>query len=78
MISQISAREDQLTGKTMLIVGMGRIGGRLARLAKAFDMRVLATKRDPAQALKVPTPSMPTTGCWSCWGRPTSWSSPAR
>jgi D-2-hydroxyacid dehydrogenase (NADP+) len=48
MISQISAREDQLTGKTMLIVGMGRIGGRLAKLAKAFDMRVLATKRDPS------------------------------
>ena len=48
MISEIAAREDQLTGKTILIVGMGRIGGRLARLAKAFDMRVIATKRDPA------------------------------
>jgi phosphoglycerate dehydrogenase-like enzyme len=48
MISEIAAREDQLTGKTLLIIGMGRIGGRLARLAKAFDMRVIATKRDPA------------------------------
>ena len=48
MISQISAREDQLTGKTILIVGMGRIGGRLAKLARAFDMRVLAIKRDPS------------------------------
>jgi phosphoglycerate dehydrogenase-like enzyme len=48
MISEIAAREDQLTGKTLLIVGMGRIGSRLARLAKAFDMRVLATKRNPA------------------------------
>ena len=48
MISQISAREDQLTGKTILIVGMGRIGARLAKLAKAFDMRVIATKRDPS------------------------------
>ena len=47
MISEIGAREDQLTGKTLLIVGLGRIGGRLARLAKAFDMRVIATKRDP-------------------------------
>jgi phosphoglycerate dehydrogenase-like enzyme len=47
MTSEIGAREDQLTGKTLLIVGMGRIGGRLARLAKAFDMRVIATKRDP-------------------------------
>ncbi|MFZ1104638.1 MAG: NAD(P)-dependent oxidoreductase, partial [Hyphomicrobiaceae bacterium] len=37
-----------LTGKTLLVVGLGRIGSRLARLAKAFDMRVLATRRDPA------------------------------
>lgn len=48
MISEIAAREDQLTGKILLIVGMGRIGGRLAKLAKAFDMRVIATKRDPS------------------------------
>jgi D-2-hydroxyacid dehydrogenase (NADP+) len=47
MISEIAAREDQLTGKTLLVVGMGRIGARLTRLAKAFDMRVIATKRDP-------------------------------
>jgi phosphoglycerate dehydrogenase-like enzyme len=50
MISEIGAREDQLTGKTLLIVGLGRIGARLARLAKAFEMRVIATKRDPATA----------------------------
>jgi D-2-hydroxyacid dehydrogenase (NADP+) len=47
MISEIGAREDQLTGKTLLVIGLGRIGGRLARLAKAFDMHVIATKRDP-------------------------------
>jgi phosphoglycerate dehydrogenase-like enzyme len=48
MIGDIASREDQLTAKTLLIVGMGRIGSRLARLAKAFDMRVIATRRDPA------------------------------
>ena len=48
MISEIAAREDQLGGKTLLVVGLGRIGERLARLAKAFDMRVVATKRDPS------------------------------
>ena len=47
MISEIAAREDQLGGKTLLVVGYGRIGARLARLAQAFDMRVIATKRDP-------------------------------
>ena len=49
MISDIPAREDELAGKTLLVVGLGRIGGRLARLAKAFDMKVLGTRRDPAR-----------------------------
>jgi phosphoglycerate dehydrogenase-like enzyme len=48
MISEIAAREDQLNGKTLLVVGLGRIGLRLAHLAKAFEMRVIATKRNPA------------------------------
>jgi phosphoglycerate dehydrogenase-like enzyme len=52
MISDIAAREDQLTGKTLLVIGMGRIGARLARFGKAFDMRVLATKRDPGTGAK--------------------------
>jgi D-2-hydroxyacid dehydrogenase (NADP+) len=48
MISDIGAREDQLNGKTLLIVGIGRIGSGLARLAQAFEMRVIATRRDPS------------------------------
>jgi D-2-hydroxyacid dehydrogenase (NADP+) len=46
MIGDLSQREDELGGKTMLIVGPGAIGGNLARLAKAFGMRVIAAKRD--------------------------------
>ena len=34
-----------------VIVGMGGIGSRLAQLAKAFNMRVIATKRNPATAV---------------------------
>ena len=49
MIGDISKREDELGGKTLVIAGMGRIGSRLATLAKAFDMRVIATKRDPSK-----------------------------
>ena len=45
MIADIGAREDELRGKTLLVVGMGRIGGRLARLAKAFEMRVIGVRR---------------------------------
>lgn len=48
MISDLSQREDELGGKTLLIVGLGRIGGRLAQLAKAFDMHVLAIRQNPA------------------------------
>lgn len=51
MIGDLSKREDELIGKTLLIVGMGAIGSRLARFAKAFDMHVLATKRDPSTAV---------------------------
>jgi phosphoglycerate dehydrogenase-like enzyme len=48
MIGDLSRREDELAGKTLLIVGLGDIGGRLARLAKAFEMRVVGLRRNPA------------------------------
>ncbi len=51
MIGDLDRREDELDGKTMLIVGQGRIGGRLAQIAKAFDMKVIGIRRD-AQADK--------------------------
>ena len=50
MISQIDQREDELGGKTLLIYGLGGIGARLSRLAKAFDMRVIGVKRTVANA----------------------------
>jgi D-2-hydroxyacid dehydrogenase (NADP+) len=48
MISDLGQREDELGGKTLLIVGLGAIGSKLAALARAFGMRVIASKRDPA------------------------------
>lgn len=48
MIGDLAQREDELAGKMLLVVGLGDIGGRLARLAKAFDMRVVGLRRDPA------------------------------
>ena len=50
MVSDLSQREDELGGKTLLIVGLGRIGSRLATLARCFGMRVVATKRDASTA----------------------------
>ena len=42
----IPQREDELAGKTALIFGLGTIGQRLAKLAKAFEMTVIGVKRD--------------------------------
>ena len=48
MISDLGRREEELAGKTMVIYGLGAIGSRLARLARAFDMKVIGIKRDTA------------------------------
>lgn len=48
MISDPQAREDEIADKTLGIVGLGAIGNRLATLAKAFGMRVIGTKGNPA------------------------------
>ena len=40
-------REDTLTGRTLLVIGYGRIGSRLGALARAFGMRVIGVRRDP-------------------------------
>ena len=42
-----ATREDVIGGKTLLIIGLGRIGGLLARLARAFGMKVIGVRRDP-------------------------------
>jgi phosphoglycerate dehydrogenase-like enzyme len=47
MMGDIGRREQEIGGKTLLIIGLGRIGSRLARLAKAFDMRVIGLRRNP-------------------------------
>lgn len=46
IISDLSRREEELGGKTVLVYGLGGIGSRLARLARAFDMHVIGIKRD--------------------------------
>jgi phosphoglycerate dehydrogenase-like enzyme len=40
-------RFAELAGKTMLIAGLGAIGSRLARVARAFDLRVVGIRRRP-------------------------------
>lgn len=50
MISDPAQRERELAGSTLLIIGLGRIGSRLAALGRAFRMRVIGLKRDVASA----------------------------
>jgi D-2-hydroxyacid dehydrogenase (NADP+) len=47
-ITSRSGAFSELTGKTLLIVGLGRIGEALAARARPFGVRVVALKHDPS------------------------------
>ncbi len=53
MIGDRALREQELSGKTLAIVGLGRIGMRLAALACGFDMRVIGVRRTARPELEV-------------------------
>ena len=38
---------EELSGKTLAIIGLGKVGSELAKRAKAFDMKVMAIRRRP-------------------------------
>ena len=38
---------DELTGRTVMILGMGHVGSMVAQRARAFDMRVIGVQRNP-------------------------------
>ncbi|MBO1324811.1 D-2-hydroxyacid dehydrogenase [Acetobacter sp. TBRC 12305] len=48
--SDPATRLQELSGKTVLVVGYGGIGARVAQLCKAFDMNVLAMRRTVSAA----------------------------
>lgn len=50
--SDVSLRGFELSGRTLGIVGMGRIGTRVARAAQAFGMQVIAADIDPVAAVR--------------------------
>ena len=78
MIGDITQREDELGGKTLLIVGLGQIGGRLAQLAKAFDMRVIGIRRDLRAGAGDADAVHAISDLKHCCRRPISLPSPAR
>ncbi len=46
----------ELSGKTLGIVGYGRIGGAIARVGRAFEMKVIAAARGPQSARDAEAP----------------------
>ena len=50
MMSEFARREERRARRQerLLIIGFGRIGQRLAKLATAFDLRVIGVRRDAA------------------------------
>lgn len=48
MKGDFAQREDELNGKAAIVVGMGAIGKRVIRLLKAFDMKVIGVRANPA------------------------------
>ena len=52
MFCLLSAEISDLAGQTLAICGQGDIGRRLAALAQAFDMRVLAVERKEASPIR--------------------------
>ncbi len=49
MLTSASEREFELNGLCLLLVGLGAIGTRLAGLAKAFGMHVIAIRNDASR-----------------------------
>ncbi len=50
MLSDPQAREQESGGRTVVVVGFGRIGQRFGRLARMLDCRVIGVRRDPRPA----------------------------
>ena len=45
---------DELSGKTLLLLGTGGIGSQIARRAAAFDMRIWGSSRSGAMLIPAP------------------------
>lgn len=48
MMGDFAKREDEAGGKTAVVVGLGRIGGRIVRLCKALGMNVVGVRQNVA------------------------------
>src|SRR5260370_19361682 len=56
MIGDPARREDELGGKTLLVVGLGQIGGGLAPLAQTLHIPLLGSRTRPGNRRGAPPP----------------------
>ncbi|GAA1780486.1 2-hydroxyacid dehydrogenase [Nostocoides veronense] len=59
---EVSLRGVEITSRTLAIIGLGRIGRRLARLASGLGMRVVGVDIDPAALAAAQADGIPTLG----------------
>ena len=69
MISDISKRENELSGRTVLIVGMGTIGARIAKLARAFEMKTIGVRRNFGEIKNVVDEAFAPSSLPDLWGQ---------
>jgi phosphoglycerate dehydrogenase-like enzyme len=63
-----SEQVEELSGKTLGVVGLGRIGAEIARKAKCLGMKVIATRRDPSRPASEGVERLVPPLTWiSCW-----------
>lgn len=55
------AHSMQLAGRTLTVIGMGRIGGLIARMARGFEMHVIGMRNNPARGLGYANQVLPPT-----------------
>jgi hypothetical protein len=77
-VAESIATRGLARGKTLVVVGPGQIGDRLARLAKPFDMRASSGCAQPARRQRCGRRGARDARICLCFPRPTLLSSPVR
>lgn len=56
---ELQPRMGEISGKTLAIIGFGSIGIEIAKRARAFGMRILAVKKNPARGVEFADQAFP-------------------
>ena len=73
VVNAIDLAHRQLAGATLGIVGLGQIGGEIARRASAFGMRTVAVDPQPRTIPGVEVTCWSVDACRGCWPKAITW-----